>query len=114
MNDPGFVWGRSEPELRAFVNSSIRRALKGSTPPSLRALSFSCDAGSKRVRMKAHFERPHTADEFDLMMAVEGEVIADFPDQYVITTEFETAPLGKPIHPLSDDIRYLRDGEPRA
>lgn len=61
--------------------------------------------------MKAHFERPYTNDEFDTVMALEGEVIADFPDEYVITTEFESASESKPIHPLSGGIVYLRGGE---
>lgn len=46
------------------------------------------------------------------MIAVEGETNADFPGEFVVSTEFEIAPLGAPIHPLPDGIAYLREGEP--
>lgn len=111
MNNSNFPWERSEADLRDFTTASLRRALWGQPPRSLRAVSFFCDLASKRIRLKAHFERPYTDDEFDEIMAVEGEAIADFPDEFVVTTEFEIAPPGTPLHPLADGIVYLREGE---
>jgi hypothetical protein len=60
------------------------------------------------------FGASYTDDEYDCLMTVEGEMWAQFPDDYGyrITLEFEVAPVGERLHPLDGGIAYLRDREP--
>lgn len=111
MSSPSFQWNRTESELREFLTASLQRALLGVAPQALRALSFNWDPTSKHIRLRAHFERPHTEDEFDTMASIEGETNADFPDEFVVSTEFEVVPAGAPIQPLSGGVVYLRETE---
>ena len=101
---------RSCPGFEEWLRNSLSDALVGNTPRPLVAFSFACREGSKQIWLKAHFEHGYTPDDYDLVMAVEAEMWAQFPDDfgYKISVEFETVGDGCPIHPLAGGILHLR------
>jgi len=88
------------------MRASVARALGGQTPATLAAVSYRVDESQKRLFLKAHFaENPSEAD-LENIMDVEGEVIADFPFDYKVDTEFELVSLTRKLHPLAGGFCY--------
>jgi hypothetical protein len=72
--------------MDVLLRLSAQRALLGAIPPPLRAVSAAID--SHVIRWRAVFEREPTEDEAELLSVAATEVIADFPEGYLLEEEF--------------------------
>ena len=94
-----------------LVCGSVKRALEGQTPGSLRAYSFAVDQESRVINLKAHFAQPPSEDDLEAISIVETEVDADFLDHLLGVTSIEVAGPGSALSLLPGGVAYLRDGE---
>ncbi|MEJ1976050.1 MAG: hypothetical protein WDN49_07980 [Acetobacteraceae bacterium] len=65
---------------------------------------------SKKIHLRAHFDRTSSEDDLENILDVEAEIDADFIDYFENDTDIDIAPMGITPAFLPDGIAYLRDG----
>jgi hypothetical protein len=98
--------------LLRLVCGSVKRALSGQTPASLRAYSFAIDNDNKRILLRAHFGENPSEDDLEVISIIETEIDADFLDHFEGETDTEVVAPGTTPSFLTGGVAYLRDGEP--
>ena len=82
------------------------RALIGEITPPLRSVSIELD--NKKVIFKCVFDQTATDDDIELMSAVAGEIIADFPD-YDLKEIYQKIPQPEPTNPLKNVLYHRHE-----
>lgn len=72
----------STTELVTDLNRSAQRALRGEVTENLVAVT--CGLENHTVKLNAYFEGEVSEDDVEHIQAVGTEIIADFPDGYMI------------------------------
>ncbi len=93
------------PEIEYFVTGAVR----SQAPSSLLAFSFEFLAEKREVRLKAHFSGIPTAQDIAELQCVETEIVADMPDSFDVSTEFEIVMPPLEPHLLGDGVVFRRD-----
>jgi hypothetical protein len=61
---------------------SIQRALLGEITPNL--VSITCGITGNKIRIAAYFDGPVSLEDRERIQSIGGEVIADFPEGFLI------------------------------
>jgi hypothetical protein len=70
----------------ADIRLSALRALLGNIPNSLRA--FSAEISDSVVRLRSIFDESSTDADIELLSIAGAEIIADYPETYVLEEDF--------------------------
>jgi hypothetical protein len=87
--------------LRAELLLSLQRALVGSVPASLRAVT--CDWAEASITLRYVFDGPISPDDEDSIRAVGAEVVSDFPPDVALVEQIVRAD-----HPAGLTPHFLR------
>jgi hypothetical protein len=84
-------------------------ALKGWTPDSLRAMSYSVELPVDRILLRAHFGSVPSDAELEMLSAAEAEILAAMPDKVRTCLTWEVVPVGAEPVPLPGGFAWRRD-----
>ena len=86
------------------IAATIAYLLPGNHPKPLRALSFSFTpygpSSAGRIVVRAHFFKPPSEADLELIKDLEAELYAQTNDQFEYAVEAETTPIGYKMHLL--------------
>ena len=82
------------------------KALWGCVPQSLRA--FSAEISDKVIHVRSIFDESVNDNDKELLSDAAGEIIADYPDDFIIKEEIVTIPKDNKMEHLKELI-FLRN-----
>jgi hypothetical protein len=95
--------------LSIKIRLSIQRALLGAVPASLRAVSVDADEG--KIYYRCIFNGEPSEDEWELLSVAATEIIADFPEPYIIEEEYLHIPNPKKMKHLKHLVFLRHEAE---
>lgn len=93
-------------DLSNYLKLSLQRALLGNITPNIRCVAVILDA--KNIQLSFYYDGEFTDCDEELASEVETEIIADFDDDFIISTHLERLDYPKPIKINNGYCVYLR------
>jgi hypothetical protein len=86
---------------RQMLVGSLQRALIGEVHPQLRQASIDLDVSRRIVKLRFEFDGEPDEEAWNCCSCVATEVIADFPDPWMLEEEYLAAPFPAQLTPLA-------------